>query len=51
VKVLSDASPLIILTKASYLDLLPSLYGTLAVTPEVYREVPTREQLHAVSSV
>jgi predicted nucleic acid-binding protein len=37
-KVFSDSSPLIVLAKAGKLSLLPSLYGSVSVTPEVYAE-------------
>lgn len=41
--VVSDSSPLITLTKIQAkiqeLDLLPQLYGAIAITPEVYAEV------------
>lgn len=37
--VLSDSSPLIILTKIGQLDVLPQLYETVTITPEVYAEV------------
>ncbi len=37
--VLSDSSPLIILTKIGQLDVLPQLYETVTITPEVYSEV------------
>ena len=38
-KVLSDSSPLITLAKIGRLDLLPQLYETVTITPEVYAEV------------
>lgn len=37
--VLSDSSPLITLSKIGRLDLLPQLYETVTITPEVYAEV------------
>ena len=37
--VLSDSSPLITLAKIGHLDLLPQLYETVTITPEVYAEV------------
>ena len=37
--VLSDSSPLITLSKIAFLDLLPQLYKTITITPEVYAEV------------
>lgn len=37
-KVIADSSPLIVLAKAGKLDLLPLLYGSVTVTPEVFRE-------------
>jgi len=37
--VVSDSSPLITLSKIGRIQLLPSLYGTVHVTPEVYAEV------------
>jgi predicted nucleic acid-binding protein len=39
VTVLSDSSPLITLAKIGHLDLLPQLYETVTITPEVYAEV------------
>jgi predicted nucleic acid-binding protein len=39
VTVLSDSSPLITLAKTGHLDLLPQLYQTVTITPEVYAEV------------
>jgi len=39
VKVVSDSSPLITLAKIGQLELLPQLYGRIAITPQVYREV------------
>jgi predicted nucleic acid-binding protein len=39
VTVLSDSSPLITLAKMGCLDLLPQLYETVTITPEVYAEV------------
>jgi uncharacterized protein len=38
-RILSDSSPLITLSKIGRLDLLPQLYGTVTITPEVYTEV------------
>ena len=37
--VLSDSSPLITLAKVRHLDLLPALYKTVTITPQVYDEV------------
>ena len=37
--VLSNASPLITLAKIESLDLLPSLFGEIVITPEVRAEV------------
>ncbi len=37
--ILSDASPLISLSKIEQLSLLPALYGSVLVTPQVYAEV------------
>ncbi len=37
--VVSDSSPLITLAKIERLELLPQLYGTITITPEVYNEV------------
>jgi predicted nucleic acid-binding protein len=37
--VLSDASPLISLSRISQLDLLPKLYHQVTITPQVYAEV------------
>ena len=37
--VLSDSSPLITLSKIGFLDLLPQLYKTITITPEVFDEV------------
>jgi predicted nucleic acid-binding protein len=39
VTVLSDSSPLITLAKIGRLELLPKLYETVTITPEVYAEV------------
>jgi predicted nucleic acid-binding protein len=39
VTILSDSSPLITLAKIGRLDLLPHLYETVTITPEVYAEV------------
>jgi predicted nucleic acid-binding protein len=39
VTVLSDSSPLITLAKIRRLDLLPELYETVTITPEVYAEI------------
>jgi predicted nucleic acid-binding protein len=39
VRVLSDSSPLITLSKMGHLDLLPQLYQRITITPEVYSEV------------
>jgi predicted nucleic acid-binding protein len=39
VTVLSDSSPLITLGKIGLLDLLPKLYTTITITPQVYAEV------------
>jgi predicted nucleic acid-binding protein len=39
VKVVSGSSPLITLAKIEQLELLPQLYGRIAITPQVYREV------------
>jgi len=39
VTVLSDSSPLITLAKIGHLDLLPQLYETITITPEVHAEV------------
>jgi uncharacterized protein len=38
-RILSDSSPLITLSRIGRLDLLPQLYGTVTITPEVYTEV------------
>ena len=37
--VVSDSSPLITLSKIGQFDLLPQLYRTIIITPEVYAEV------------
>ncbi len=37
--VVSDSSPLIILAKIGRLELLPRLYRTITITPQVYAEV------------
>ncbi len=37
--VVSDSSPLITLSKIDYLQVLPALYETVHITPEVYAEV------------
>src|SRR5579863_8123090 len=37
--VLSDSSPLITLGKIGLLDLLPELYTTITITPQIYDEV------------
>jgi len=39
VKVLADSSPLITLSKIGQIDLLPRLYETITISPEVYAEV------------
>jgi len=39
VKIVADSSPLITLAKISQLEILPSLYGSILITPEVYGEV------------
>jgi len=39
VTVLSDSSPLITLAEIGLLDLLPKLYETVMITPQVYAEV------------
>ena len=38
-RVVSDSSPLITLAKIGRLELLPRLYQTITITPEVYAEV------------
>ncbi len=38
-KIVSDASPLIALAKINQFDLLPRLFGSIIITPEVYAEV------------
>jgi predicted nucleic acid-binding protein len=40
--VVSDSSPLITLAKIRWLELLPLLYQTIAITPQVYDEVVVR---------
>ena len=40
--VLSDSSPLITLAKIKRLELLPQLYQTVTITPEVYAEAVVR---------
>ena len=40
--VVSDASPLITLAKIGRLELLPQLYQTIAITPQVYDEVAVK---------
>lgn len=40
--VLSDSSPLLTLAKIKRLELLPQLYQTVTITPEVYAEVVVR---------
>jgi predicted nucleic acid-binding protein len=42
VTVVSDSSPLITLAKIRWLELLPQLYQTIAITPQVYDEVVVR---------
>jgi predicted nucleic acid-binding protein len=37
--VVSDSSPLILLSKVGLLELLPRLFGKIIITPEVYSEV------------
>lgn len=37
--VVSNSSPLIVLTKIGHLDLLAKLYGTITITPQVQAEV------------
>ncbi len=37
--VVSDSSPLITLAKIKRLELLPQLYGTILITPQIYTEV------------
>lgn len=40
--VISDSSPLITLAKIGRLELLPQLYQSIAITPQVYDEVVVR---------
>jgi predicted nucleic acid-binding protein len=37
--VLSDASPLITLAEVGYFEILPALYKSIIITPEVYAEI------------
>ncbi|MBX3451314.1 MAG: hypothetical protein KF777_17230 [Planctomycetaceae bacterium] len=37
--VVSDASPLIVLSRLNHLDVLPVLYGSVLIPPEVYKEL------------
>lgn len=37
--VVSDASPLIVLSRLNHLDVLPVLYGCVLIPPEVYKEL------------
>jgi hypothetical protein len=39
VKIVADSAPLITLAKIAQLDILPQLYRSILVTPEVYGEV------------
>lgn len=40
--VVSDSSPLITLAKIRWLELLPQLYQTITITPQVYDEIVVR---------
>jgi len=48
--VVSNSSPLIVLTKIGHLDLLPKLYGEITITPEVFEEL-TRSGQHLPAAV
>jgi predicted nucleic acid-binding protein len=39
VTIVADSSPLITLAKISQLEILPKLYRSIVITPEVYGEV------------
>lgn len=38
-RIVADSSPLITLAKIAQLEILPQLYGSILITPEVYAEV------------